>query len=157
MTPIEQAKAALEFIQHLHSCEDEGMASGQPSKEDYLKAREITDDALSALSTIEGSGEPVALSALMEAVAEGMNTADDRNDEPMSWIQSCLQRIKGVSDMTDAERLPILKLKPSPSLSVDEVEQVVKEWCFNWCERVTPDQSDWADLRERLTKAITRS
>jgi len=86
MTPIEQAKAALGFIQHLHSCEDEGMASGQPSKEDYLKAREITDDALSALSTIEGSGEPVALSALVEAVAEGMNVVDDRNEDPMSWI-----------------------------------------------------------------------
>jgi hypothetical protein len=51
MTPIEQAKAALKFIQHLHACEDEGMASGQPSKEDYLKAHEITDDARAFLST----------------------------------------------------------------------------------------------------------
>ena len=145
MKQMEQAKAALQAAEEYLIADDVSVA------------RLHLDRALAALSTIEGSGEPVALSALMEAVAEGMNTADDRNDEPMSWIQSCLQRIKGVSDMTDAERLPILKLKPSPSLSVDEVEQVVKEWCFNWCERVTPDQSDWADLRERLTKAITRS
>lgn len=159
MTPIEQAKAALKFIQHLHACEDEGMASGQPSKEDYLKAREITDDALSALSTIEGSGEPVALSALMEAVAEGMNTADDRNDEPMSWIQSCLQRIKGVSDMTDAERLPILKLKPSPSLSVDEAMEAMALHYFEYHQQAIGHAGNplYDSLRERLTKAITRS
>ena len=145
MTPIEQIREAVEYIR------DNARSTSPELLSKYA------EDALAALSTIEGSGEPVALSALVEAVAEGMNVADDRNEDPMSWIQSCLQRVKGVSKMTDAERLPTLKLKPSPSLSVDEVEQVAKEWCFNWCERVAPDQSDWADLRERLTKAIKRS
>ena len=145
MKQMEQAKAALQTAEEYLIDDDVSVARLHLAR------------ALSALSTIEGSGEPVALSALVEAVAEGMNVADDRNEDPMSWIQSCLQRVKGVSKMTDAERLPTLKLKPSPSLSVDEVEQVAKEWCFNWCERVAPDQSDWADLRERLTKAIKRS
>jgi hypothetical protein len=35
-------------------------------------------------------------------------------------------------------------------LSVGDAEQVVKEWCLDWCERVAPDEKDWSDLRARL-------
>ena len=155
MKQMEQAKAALQAAEEYLIADDVSVA------------RLHLDRALAALSTIEGSGEPVALSALVEAVAEGMNVADDRNEDPMSWIQSCLQRVKGVSKMTDAERLPTLKLKPSPSLSVDEVMEVVKEelreseggivlgWCID--EDTSSVEALDTAIRERLTKAIKRS
>ena len=152
MKQMEQAKAALQTAEEYLIDDDVSVARLHLAR------------ALAALSTIEGSGEPVALSALVEAVAEGMNVADDRNEDPMSWIQSCLQRVKGVSKMTDAERLPTLKLKPSPSLSVDEVMEVVKEelreseggivlgWCID--EDTSSVEALDTAIRERLTKAI---
>ena len=148
MTPIEQAKAALEFIQHLHSCEDEGMASGQPSKEDYLKAREITDDALSALSTIEGSGEPVALS---DEDFERMDDAFMRDGYPDRHTGTRIGRTHYMMWLRDKGHL-----KTSPSLSVDEVVRVVTQWDKD--TMYEPDRITAATLlRERLTKAITRS
>lgn len=45
-------------------------------------------------------------------------------------------------------------LAPTAGLTVDEGEQLVKEWCLEWCERVAPDDSDWSDLRARLSAAI---
>jgi len=156
MTPIEQAKAALGFIQHLHSCEDEGMASGQPSKEDYLKAREITDDALSALSTIEGSGEPVALS---DEDFERMDDAFMRDGYPDHHTGTRIGRTHYMMWLRDKGHL-----KTSPSLSVDEVMEVVKEelreseggivlgWCID--EDTSSVEALDTAIRERLTKAI---
>lgn len=40
-----------------------------------------------------------------------------------------------------------------PRLTVEQAMEVVKEWCFDWCERVAPDQNDWANLNKCLTKA----
>jgi len=148
MTPIEQAKAALGFIQHLHSCEDEGMASGQPSKEDYLKAREITDDALSALSTIEGSGEPVALS---DEDFERMDDAFMRDGYPDHHTGTRIGRTHYMMWLRDKGHL-----KTSPSISVDEVVRVVTQWDKD--TMYEPDRITAATLlRERLTKAIKRS
>ena len=148
MTPIEQAKAALEFIQHLHSCEDEGMASGQPSKEDYLKAREITDDALSALSTIEWSGEPVALS---DEDFERMDDAFMRDGYPDHHTGTRIGRTHYMMWLRDKGHL-----KTSPSISVDEVVRVVTQWDKD--TMYEPDRITAATLlRERLTKAIKRS
>ncbi len=148
MTPIEQAKAALEFIQHLHSCEDEGMASGQPSKEDYLKAREITDDALSALSTIEGSAEPVALS---DEDFERMDDAFMRDGYPDHHTGTRIGRTHYMMWLRDKGHL-----KTSPSISVDEVVRVVTQWDKD--TMYEPDRITAATLlRERLTKAIKRS
>jgi len=126
MTPIEQAKAALEFIQHLHSCEDEGMASGQPSKEDYLKAREITDDALSALSTIEWSGEPVGLS---DEDFKRMDDAFMRDGHPDHHTGTRIGRTHYMMWLRDNGHLP------PPSLSVDEVEQKRKDICKRIIEK----------------------
>ena len=133
MTPIEQAKAALEFIQHLHSCEDEGMASGQPTKEDYLKAREITDDALSALSTIEGSAESNLTeefshwfdSEELNAMAVAVSELRWNNGTRQSI--ACSEAIIGILN----SRLS----HPSPSPSVDEVEQKRKDICKRIIEK----------------------
>ena len=155
MTPIEQAKAALGFIQHLHSCEDEGMASGQPSKEDYLKAREITDDALSALSTIEGSAEPVGLS---DEDFKRMDDAFMRDGHPDHHTGTRIGRTHYMMWLRDNGHLP------SPSLSVDEVMEVVKGelreseggivlgWCID--EDTSSVEALDTAIRERLTKAI---
>ena len=45
-------------------------------------------------------------------------------------------------------------LAPTAGLTVDEGEQLVKEWCLEWCERVAPDDSDWSDLLAHLTAAM---
>ena len=179
MTPIEQAKAALEFIQHLHSCEDEGMASGQPSKEDYLKAREITDDALSALSTIEGR-EPVAWHKPGEFppnpipehhILIGYSNRKDK-DEDYSLRQLTMHPHRGpwadwYGCVPNPDRWAVIPIpdkhsarwfmpKRTPSLSVDEVARVVTQWDKD--TMYEPDRITAATLlRERLTKAITRS
>jgi hypothetical protein len=174
MTPIEQAKAALEFIQHLHSCEDEGMASGQPSKEDYLKAREITDDALSALSTIEGSGEPVAVMPNYDA-----GLLSDYGGGNVEWWQDYIRAELGRSEQFYQDWYQSIH----PSLSVDEAVSI-KSITLEGEQpdpagtiTVTVQLSDGAEveairtcansiyhmvtvegiLTERLTKAITRS
>lgn len=70
--------------------------------------------AVLAAEWIRATAEPaphVPLGAIMEAVAEGMAHAENENEDPMSWIQSCVSRIKGITDLTDDERLPSLKLK----------------------------------------------
>jgi len=96
-------------------------------------------------------------SAIMEAVALGMSSADDAGEDCMSWVQSCVSSIKGVSDLTDAERLPTLKLKPQePSLTVEQVMEVVGKWLGPGDDRsfFDDDCESHNDLRECLTKAV---
>lgn len=77
----------------------------------------------------------IPLGALVEAVAEGMNCAEDAGEDSMSWIQSCLSRIRGVSDLKDSERLPSVKLKVPASaapadrkvLTNEEIERIALE------------------------------
>ena len=144
MTPIEQAKAALEFIQHLHSCEDEGMASGQPSRDDYLKARDLTDSALSSLSTIEGSAEP----------------------EYVGWYCAHCERGVDGSEVTYHEQHEVCGRVVSndrppkrPSLSVDEAMEAMALHYFEYHQQAIGHAGNplYDSLRERLTKAITRS
>ena len=60
MSTTAEIREALEWMQHLWCCEDEGMASGQPTAMDYQKARDLVDHALAILADTEGQQEPVA-------------------------------------------------------------------------------------------------
>ena len=178
MTPTEQAKAALEFIQHLHSCEDEGMASGQPSKEDCLKAREITDEALSALSTIEGR-EPVAWHKPGEFppnpipehhILIGYSNRKDK-DEDYSLRQLTMHPHKGpwadwYGCVPNPDRWAVIPIpdkhsarwfmpKRTPSLSVDEVIEVHSAIVELMGTGVTVPTIE--QVIEHITKAIIRS
>ena len=181
MKQIEQAKAALKFIQHLHTCEDEGMASGQPSKEDYLKAREITDEAisaLSALSTIEGR-EPVAWHKPGEFppnpipehhILIGYSNRKDK-DEDYSLRQLTMHPHRGpwadwYGCVPNPDRWAVIPIpdkhsarwfmpKRTPSLSVDEVSKVHSAIVELMGTGVTVPTIE--QVIEHITKAITRS
>jgi hypothetical protein len=144
MTPIEQAKAALQ------------------AAEEYLIADEVSvahlhlDRALAALSAIEGSGEPVALS---DEDFERMDDAFMRDGYPDHHTGTRIGRTHYMMWLRDKGHL-----KTSPSLSVDEVMEVVKEelreseggivlgWCID--EDTSSVEALDTAIRERLTKAI---
>ena len=136
MKQIEQAKAALQ------------------AAEEYLIADEVSvahlhlDRALAALSAIEGSGEPVALS---DEDFERMDDAFMRDGYPDHHTGTRIGRTHYMMWLRDKGHL-----KTSPSLSVDEVVRVVTQWDKD--TMYEPDRITAATLlRERLTKAITRS
>ena len=136
MKQIEQAKAALQ------------------AAEEYLIADEVSvahlhlDRALAALSAIEGSGEPVALS---DEDFERMDDAFMRDGYPDRHTGTRIGRTHYMMWLRDKGHL-----KTSPSLSVDEVVRVVTQWDKD--TMYEPDRITAATLlRERLTKAITRS
>lgn len=61
------------------------------------------------------------------------------------------------ADIASAKILSAMREEAQPSApTVDHTVQVVTEWCMHWCERVAPDDSDWEDLRARLTKLLTK-
>lgn len=96
--------------------------------EAHTKAIVRATKALAALKDLEAHpAEPVPLGAIMEAVANGMGNAEGENEDPMSWIQSCVSRIKGVSDLTDAERLPTLKLKNAAHPQTEDLDHALDE------------------------------
>ena len=136
MKQIEQAKAALQ------------------AAEEYLIADEVSvahlhlDRALAALSAIEGSGEPVALS---DEDFERMDDAFMRDGYPDHHTGTRIGRTHYMMWLRDKGHL-----KTSPSISVDEVVRVVTQWDKD--TMYEPDRITAATLlRERLTKAIKRS
>lgn len=58
---MSKIKQALEAVQHIFLCEDEGMASGQPTKEDYLQARELVAAALAELEAAKPTAQEKAM------------------------------------------------------------------------------------------------
>lgn len=98
MTKLEQA------IQKLEELQRDLVQRIAPAS-----CQNTANETLDILRSIENSEVPLA--AIMEAVAEGMNNAEDAGEDPMSWIQSCVSRIKGVSNLNESERLPTIKLK----------------------------------------------
>lgn len=46
---MDKIRKALEAVNHIFMCEDEGMASGQPTKDEYIEARELVAAALAEL------------------------------------------------------------------------------------------------------------
>lgn len=78
---MEKVKQALEAVQHIFLCEDEGMASGQPTKEDYLQARELVAVALAELEgpkpqpqDPDANTRAVSIDQIMDKVASWEST-----------------------------------------------------------------------------------
>ena len=98
----------------------------------------LTSSALAAIDRLQAQQpKEVPLGAIMEAVAEGMGKADDAGEDPMSWIQLCVSRIRGISDIIDAERLPVVKLKAQQPKTLSD-EEIIGEF-FNKTPRPASD------------------
>jgi len=81
------------------------------------------------------------------------------DERPLVWMRMkdhtfVSDRIKNDGERTFQDFTVPLYRNPAAGLTVDEVEQAVKEWCLEWVERVAPDSTDWYRLCARLTAAI---
>jgi len=93
-SPIEKLRCAIDY---LRATQGKGLSMAYADTYVY-----VLNDAYIALDAIQKSAPaPVPIAALMEAVAEGMNCAEQEGEVPMSWIQTCLSRVKGVSRIPD--------------------------------------------------------
>lgn len=140
MTPIEQAKAALDLASKELDCCDWGEidlngegAMGYYSH-DRVKFPEgcpacKVREALTALSTMEGSVEPVAWRLYIDEVDRYLDLSQRRLQDAREACMSkdkratrwCIDAIGAQVDAARNEAQLALSLHPSPSLSVDEV------------------------------------
>lgn len=115
MTPIEQAKAALESVE----------ATLKNRGEEWTRdGINYISEALTALSTIEGSGEPVSFRPSVRWFAEQMELALQRNDRKGGW-SNCSDDFLWQRLGSEREELRYAMFPDDPS-AVDK-EQVVAE------------------------------
>ena len=158
MTPIEQIKKAGSDLLSELVANEQGHGSSNAERTRMFNDWEA---ALAALSTIEGSAEPVALS---DEDFERMDDAFMRDGYPDHHTGTRIGRTHYMMWLRDKGHL-----KTSPSLSVDEVMEVVEEGVSIPIERYFDAYGSHVtkkeiiavfhellikQVRERLTKAI---
>lgn len=158
MTPIEQAIEALEEAKAIDARND-------PEGSLYT---EQLDRALAALDRIQAqrqsNAEPVdMIHNDYDASVKCSNCGTDGGFgvyDDLDWAKFCPGCGRPIARQIDAKGNvtphPLYAHPPAstePRLTVEQAMEVVKEWCFDWCERVAPDKNDWANLNKCLTKA----
>lgn len=149
---LREAAGALEAVQHIFLCEDEGMASGQPTKEDYLQARELVAAALALVnerskpSILVGfSEEGIDPRMIADEIAED-NGVDDETTEG-AWAWRCM--------LEAAKAVHAAHIANTRAVSIDQIMDKVASWESTWAmdpPAETPEalRGMWNDLRQRL-------
>lgn len=125
------------------------------------------DNALAALDRLQAqqpNAEPVdMIHNDYDASVKCSNCGTDGGFgvyDDLDWAKFCPGCGRPIARQIDAKGNvtphPLYAHPPAstePRLTVEQAMEVVKEWCFDWCERVAPDQNDWANLNKCLAKA----